>query len=110
MQSLILPVRHKDIALHVPYGACKPRNFRNTLHRLVQYLRRAVFTIEAKKEGENLVLETMRGLYVAGSNDFVTAVDSKYSAPSCAVLDSTAMKPLLFISSFRAGYGTVSCL
>lgn len=40
--------------------------------------RRAVFTIEAKKEGENLVLETMRGLYVAGSNDFVTAVDEKH--------------------------------
>lgn len=39
--------------------------------------RRAVFTIEPKNEGENLVLETMRGLYATGTKDFVTAVDEK---------------------------------
>ncbi len=40
-------------------------------------LRRAVFLIEPKKEGENLILDTLRGLYPAGRNDFVTAVDEK---------------------------------
>lgn len=39
--------------------------------------RRAVFTIEPKNEGDNLVMETMRGLYATGTGDFVTAVDEK---------------------------------
>lgn len=38
-------------------------------------LRRVVFLIEPRYEGENLVLETMKGLYATGSKDFVTAVD-----------------------------------
>lgn len=40
--------------------------------------RRAVFLIEPKNEGDNLVLETMRGLYATGNKDFVTAVDEKH--------------------------------
>ncbi len=39
--------------------------------------RRCVFIIEPKKEGENLVLETLKGLYATGSGDFVTAVDER---------------------------------
>jgi len=39
--------------------------------------RRCVFIIEPKKEGDNLVLETLRGLYATGSGDFVTAVDER---------------------------------
>ena len=40
--------------------------------------RRAVFMIEPKNEGENIVLETMRGLYATGNKDFVTAVDERH--------------------------------
>lgn len=36
---------------------------------------RAVFVVEPKYEGDNLVLETMKGLYATGTKDFVTAVD-----------------------------------
>ena len=41
-------------------------------------LRRTVFLIEAKNEGENLILETLKGLYSTGTKDFVTAVDEKH--------------------------------
>lgn len=41
-------------------------------------LRRVVFLIESKNEGETLILETMRGLYATGMKDFVTAVDEKH--------------------------------
>ena len=37
--------------------------------------RRSVFIIEPKQESDNLVLETLRGLFATGSGDFVTAVD-----------------------------------
>lgn len=36
---------------------------------------RIVFLIEPKKEGDGIVMETMRGLYAAGTKDFITAVD-----------------------------------
>ncbi len=39
--------------------------------------RRCVFLIEPKQEGDNLVLETLRGLFATGSSDFVTAVDER---------------------------------
>ena len=39
--------------------------------------RRCVYLIEAMQEGENLVLETLRGLFATGSGDFVTAVDER---------------------------------
>lgn len=37
--------------------------------------RRVVFLIEPKKEGDSIVMETMRGLYATGTKDFITAVD-----------------------------------
>lgn len=37
--------------------------------------RRCVFAIQPKQEADNLVLETMRGLYATGTKDFVTSVD-----------------------------------
>lgn len=40
--------------------------------------RRTVFVVEPKKESDNLVLETMKGLYATGTKDFVTAVDEKH--------------------------------
>ena len=41
-------------------------------------LKRIVYVIEMKTEGENLILETLRGLYATGTRDFVTAVDEKH--------------------------------
>ena len=41
-------------------------------------LRRAVILVESKNEGENLILETLKGLYATGTKDFVTAVDEKH--------------------------------
>lgn len=38
-------------------------------------VRRVVFVIEPKRETDNLVLETMKGLYTTGTKDFVTAVE-----------------------------------
>lgn len=40
--------------------------------------RRTVFVVEPKKKSDNLVLETMRGLYATGTKDFVTAIDEKH--------------------------------
>lgn len=37
--------------------------------------KRAVFVIEPKQEDDNLVLETMKGLYATGTKDFVTSID-----------------------------------
>ena len=37
--------------------------------------RRVVFIVEPKDEKNDLVFETMRGLYGMGTRDFVTAVD-----------------------------------
>ena len=42
-------------------------------------LRRAVFVVEPKNEGDSLVLETLKGLYAVGTKDFVTAVDEGHS-------------------------------
>lgn len=41
-------------------------------------LRRAVFLVEARNEGDNLILDTLKGLYATGTRDFVTAVDEKH--------------------------------
>lgn len=41
-------------------------------------LRRCVFVIEPKKEGDSLLLETMKGLYAAGTKDYVTSVDENH--------------------------------
>lgn len=40
--------------------------------------RRAVFVIEPKQEDDNLVLETIKGLYATGTKDFVTSVDENH--------------------------------
>lgn len=37
--------------------------------------KRVVFVVEPKKQGDNLVLETMKGLYATGTKDYVTSVD-----------------------------------
>lgn len=46
--------------------------------RIPNEQRRVVFLVEPKNEGENLILETMRGLFGAGTRDFVTAVDEMH--------------------------------
>lgn len=40
--------------------------------------RRAVFVIEPKHGDDNLVLETIKGLYATGTKDFVTSVDENH--------------------------------
>ena len=37
--------------------------------------RRIVFLIEPKYEGDNLIMETLKGLFATGTKDFVTSVD-----------------------------------
>ncbi len=39
--------------------------------------KRIVFAIEAKQEGEDLILETLKSLFATGTGDFVTAIDEK---------------------------------
>ena len=39
--------------------------------------RRAVFVVESKNEGENLIQDTLKGLYATGVKDFVTSVNEK---------------------------------
>lgn len=46
--------------------------------RIPNEQRRIVFLVEPKNEGDNLILETMRGLFAAGTRDFVTAVDETH--------------------------------
>jgi len=40
--------------------------------------RRCVFVIEPKQESDNLVLETIKGLYATGTKDFVTSVEERH--------------------------------
>lgn len=40
--------------------------------------RRIVYVIEPKIEGENLIQETLKGLFATGTKDFVVAVDEKH--------------------------------
>lgn len=46
--------------------------------RIPNEQRRVVFMVEPKNEGDNLVLETLQGLFSAGTRDFVTAVDENH--------------------------------
>ena len=39
--------------------------------------RRIVFVIAPKQEGDNLVLETLKGLYATGTKDFITSVEEE---------------------------------
>ena len=41
-------------------------------------LKRIVYVIEKKNEGESPILETLRGVYATGRKNFVTAVDDKH--------------------------------
>ncbi len=45
--------------------------------RIPDRARRAVFVIESKQEGTELVLETVRGLFATGNKDFVTALSEQ---------------------------------
>ena len=83
-------------------------------------LRRAVFLIEPKHEGENLVLETLKGLYATGSRDFVTAVDEGHiilvkalektedykdmNQTAKVIADTLIMEAMV---SVRVAYGTI---
>lgn len=83
-------------------------------------LRRAVFLIEPKHEGENLVLETLKGLYATGSRDFVTAVDEGHiilvkalektedhkdmNQTAKVIVDTLNMEAMV---SVRVAYGTI---
>ena len=46
--------------------------------RILNEQRRVVYIVEPKNEGENLILETLQGLFTAGKRDFVTAVDESH--------------------------------
>ena len=46
--------------------------------RIPNEQRRVVFIVEPKNEGDNLVLEMLKGLFSTGSGDFVTAVDENH--------------------------------
>lgn len=82
--------------------------------------RRCVFIVEPKKEGDNLVLETLRGLYATGTGDFVTAVDERQvilvkllestdgyqeAAQIAKVISSTLNMEAMV--SVRVSYGTI---
>ncbi len=45
--------------------------------RIPMEQKQVIFAIEAKREGENLILETLKGLFATGTKDFITAVDEK---------------------------------
>lgn len=82
--------------------------------------RRVVFIVEPKDENDNLVLETMRGLYGMGTRDFVTAVDeghiilvkeleSKEDYPEIlqmakVIVDTLSMEAMVNV---RVSYGTI---
>lgn len=83
-------------------------------------LRRAVFLVEARNEGENLILDTLKGLYATGTKDFVTAVDEKHvivvkalestegypklAAIARTIADTLNMEAMV---SVRVSYGTI---
>ena len=82
--------------------------------------RRCVFLIEPKQESDNLVLETLRGLFATGSGDFVTAVDehqiilvkaleqtdgyAEVSQVAKVISDTLNMEAMV---SVRVSYGTI---
>lgn len=82
--------------------------------------RRCVFLIEPKMESDNLILETLRGLFATGSGDFVTAVDehqvilvkafgqtdgySEVAQVAKVITDTLNMEAMV---SVRVSYGTI---
>ena len=88
--------------------------------RIPVQLRRAVFVIESKNEGETLILETLKGLYATGTKDFVTAVDERHvilviallGTDDYAGLNRTAREIADMLNtevmvSVRVAYGTI---
>ena len=82
--------------------------------------RRVVFLIEPKKEGDSIVMETMRGLYATGTKDFVTAIDEKHiilvkslqSTDDYPQVEQIAKELVTTLNmeamvSVRAAYGTI---
>lgn len=82
--------------------------------------RRAVFLIEPKNPGDNLVLEVLKGLYATSTKDFVTAVDENHMILVKALKDSEGYKELNEVAqsivdilnteamvSVRVAYGTI---
>lgn len=83
-------------------------------------LKRIVYVIEAKTEGDTLIMETLRGLYATGTRDFVTAVDERHiilvKALECTegwrevqdtakvITDTLNMEAMV---SVRVAYGTI---
>ena len=88
--------------------------------RIPTELKRAVFLIQAKNEGDNLIMDTLKGLYATGTRDFVTAVDEEniilvkaleepegypYLAQTARILvDTLNMEAMV---SVRVSYGTI---
>jgi carbohydrate diacid regulator len=82
--------------------------------------RRAVFVIQPKHEADNLVLETMKGLYATGTKDFVTSVDENHIILIKTLENTDDYKELNYIArtivdtlsaeamvSIRVAYGTI---
>ena len=82
--------------------------------------RRVIFLIEPKNEGDNIVLETMKGLYATGTKDFVTSVDERHIILVKALENTDGYKELNHIAhsivdtlnaeamvSVRVAYGTI---
>lgn len=83
-------------------------------------VRRAVFVIQPKQESDNLVLETMKGLYATGTKDFVTSVDENHIILIKTLQNTEDYKELNHIAktivdtlsaeamvSIRVAYGTI---
>ena len=83
-------------------------------------LKRVVFVIEPKNEGDVLVQETLKGLYATGTKDFVTAIDEKHiilvkslqSTDSYPQVEQIAKELVTTLNmeamvSVRAAYGTI---
>ncbi len=82
--------------------------------------RRIVYLIEPKNEGDNHVLDTMKGLFSTGTKDFVTAVDegrvilvkalentedyAEVSHTAKVIIDTLSMEAMV---SVRVSYGTI---
>lgn len=82
--------------------------------------KRAVFVIQPKQESDNLVLETMKGLYATGTKDFVTSVDENHIILIKTLQNTEDYKDLNYIAkqivdtlsaeamvSIRVAYGTI---
>ena len=87
---------------------------------LLAEIKRVVFVIEPKNEGDILVQETLKGLYATGTKDFVTAIDEKHiilvkslqSTDDYPQVEQIAKELVTTLNmeamvSVRAAYGTI---